>query len=104
MKIRSKILAILGVPLVFLGGSTLATLDSSAQTAERLEEERKAVAVQSAFQQVERDLSDAESATKGYLITGQRGLLAPYTNAVARLPRDMTALTELAGDSRPVAR
>ena len=46
---------------------------------------------------------DAENATRGYLITGERGLLDRYTAAVARLPRDMSALIALtgAGDLSP---
>jgi CHASE3 domain sensor protein len=103
MKIRSKILAVMGVPIVFLGVSTLAMFDAGAQTTESLGEERKAFAVAAAFQQVERDLVDAENATRGYLITGERGLLDRYTAAVARLPRDMAALIALtgAGDLTP---
>ena len=61
MKIRTKILAIMGVPVVFLGVSSLAMLDAGDQTAASLEEERKASAVATAFQQVERDLVDAET-------------------------------------------
>jgi diguanylate cyclase (GGDEF)-like protein len=97
VKIGSKILAIMGVPVVFLGVSSLAMLDAGEQTAASLEEERKASAVAVAFQQVERDLVDAENATRGYLITGDRAHLDRYADAVARLPGDIAGLITLAG-------
>jgi len=97
MKVRSKILAIMGVPVVFLGASTLAMLDAGVQTAESLEDERKAFVVEGSFQQVEKDLVEAENATRGYLITGDPGLLDQYADAAARFPRDMTALIALTG-------
>jgi diguanylate cyclase (GGDEF)-like protein len=97
MKVRSKILAIMGVPVVFLGASTLAMLDAGVQTAESLDDERKAFVVEGSFQQVEKDLVEAENATRGYLITGDPGLLDQYADAAARFPRDMTALIALTG-------
>ena len=99
MKIRSKILAVMAVPVAFLGVSTVAMFDAGAQTASSLVEERKAVAVESGFQQVERDVVDAENATKGYLIGGVPGLLDSYEKAVARLPGDMNAVAALAEGS-----
>jgi CHASE3 domain sensor protein len=73
MKIRSKILAVMAIPVAFLGVSTVAMFDAGEQTASSLNEERKAVAVATAFQQVEGDVIDAENATKGYLISGEPG-------------------------------
>src|SRR5580765_1910237 len=96
MKIRSKILAIMGVPIVFLGVSTVAMFDAGVQTSGSLDEERKAFAIAASFQQVERDIVDAENATRGYLITGDHEHLDHYADAVARFPRDMTALSALA--------
>ena len=99
MKIRSKILAVMAVPVMFLGVSTVAMFDAGEQTALSLDDERKAVAVESGFQQVERDVVDAENATKGYLIAGAPGLLDPYRTAAARLPGDIGALTTIAVES-----
>jgi diguanylate cyclase (GGDEF)-like protein len=94
LKIRSKFLAVMGVPALFLGMSTAAMIDAGAQTARSLEEERRAAAVESSFQQVEGDLVDAENATNGYLATGESGLLDLHTAAVARFARDLTTLVE----------
>ena len=88
MKIRSKILSIMGVPIVFLGVSTVALVAAGVQTGGNLEEERTASAVAASFQQVERDVVDAENATRGYLIIGGQEQLDEYTVAVARLPRE----------------
>jgi diguanylate cyclase (GGDEF)-like protein len=98
VRVRSKMLAIMGVPLVILGGATLAMINASRQTSEAIDSERRATAVALAFQQVETDLLDAESSTRGFVISGESGLLTPYALAVLRLPRDMAALTELAQD------
>ena len=42
---------------------------------------------------------DAETATRGFLLTGDRAFLAPYTHAVALLPRQFARLDELTIDS-----
>jgi CHASE3 domain sensor protein len=69
--------------------------DAGVQTSGSLEEERKAFAIAASFQQVERDIIDAENATRGYLITGDHEHLDHYADAVAR-PHDMAVLSALA--------
>ena len=83
----------MGVPIVFLGVSTVAMFDAGVQTGGSLEEERKAFAISASFQQVERDIIDAEDATRGYLITGDQEHLGHYADAVARFPHDMAVLS-----------
>ncbi len=98
MKIRTKILAIMAVPIAFLGVSTVAMFDAGAQTAASLKEERRASALLTSFREIEIDLIDAESATRAYLISGEVAQLNRYEQAATRLPGDFATMTSLAED------
>lgn len=45
------------------------------------------------------DLSDMEAGQRGFLLTGDRAYLAPYTTAVARIDGDLATLAKLIGDN-----
>ena len=98
MSLRSKILAIMALPLIVLVIATFALLISRRQTTEALQAERNAVAVRDTLDHVLVDLTDAETGSRGYLLTGQDSFLEPYTDGIDALTRDMHGLNELIGD------
>jgi CheY-like chemotaxis protein/CHASE3 domain sensor protein/putative methionine-R-sulfoxide reductase with GAF domain len=49
-------------------------------------------------------LAEAESAQRGYLLTGDNVYLAPYNDALAALPREMQSLRTLMGDREDLIR
>ncbi len=95
MTIRTKIVAVMVLPFVVLVTATSLLLVSRARSTEALSAERKAVELRGALDRVFVDLSDAETGTRGYLLTGDEAFLEPYTTAAARLPSDMSSLGSL---------
>ena len=81
--------------LVALAGLVAATLSfaSEVETTLRHVDEQAALSVRlRSLQGVQVALADAESAGRGYLLTGDAGWLAPWRDAVARLPLLMKGL------------
>jgi diguanylate cyclase (GGDEF)-like protein len=87
------------VPVAVLVAATFALLTSSRNAADALTAERQAVALRTAFEQVLVDMTESESATRGYVLTGERSFLEPFELSLERLPSDMHTLTELTHDS-----
>jgi diguanylate cyclase (GGDEF)-like protein len=102
VSLRSKILAIMALPLIVLVIATVALLTSRRQTTEALMAERNAVAIRDTLDHVLVDLTDAETGSRGYLLTGQESFLEPYTKGIDALTHDMHTLNELI-DGDPVA-
>jgi diguanylate cyclase (GGDEF)-like protein len=98
VSLRSKILAIMALPLIVLVIATSALLISRRQTTEALVAERNAVAVRDTLDHILVDLTDAETGSRGYLLTGQDSFLEPYTEGSDALIHDMHALNGLIGD------
>jgi len=99
VSLRSKILAIMVVPVVVLFAATFALLASRQETTAALIAERHEAALRDAFGQVLVDMTDAESATRGYVLTGESSFLEPYNTGQARLPVDLQTLSLLTKDS-----
>lgn len=95
MSLRSKILAIMALPLIVLVIATSALLRSRERTTEALVAERNAVAVRDTLEHILVDLTDAEDATRGYVLTGEPSFLEPYTLGSEALAVDMRTLTGL---------
>jgi diguanylate cyclase (GGDEF)-like protein len=95
VSLRSKILATMALPLIVLVIATFALLTSRRQTTEALTAERNAVAIRDTLDHVLVDLTDAETGSRGYLLTGEESFLEPYTNGTDALTRDMHALNAL---------
>jgi len=55
------------------------------------------------FDAVLKDLLDAETGQRGYLLTGESRFLAPYQTALATLRADITALAEFTGSDTTLA-
>ena len=96
MTIRSKIVAVMALPFVVLIATIPALLVSRDRSSEALSAEREAVVLRDALNRVFVDLTDAESGTRGYLLTGDPNFLVPYVDGAARLPADMAALSQQA--------
>ena len=99
MSLRSKILAIMVVPVVVLIAATFALLASRQETTAALIDERHEAELRNAFGQVLVDMTDAESATRGYVLTGESSFLEPFNTGQARLPNDMQTLSDLTQDN-----
>ena len=90
VSLRSKILAVMAVPVIVLGIATGALLRARQQTTEALDAERNAVAVRDTLDQILVDLTDAETGSRGYILTGRsvvpRALHAGSRGAPRRHP------------------
>ena len=95
MSLRSKILTIMVVPVVVLIAATFALLAARQETTDALNDERHEAALRDAFGQVLVDMTDAETATRGYVLTGESSFLDPFNIGQARLPKDMQTLSAL---------
>jgi diguanylate cyclase (GGDEF)-like protein len=98
MSLRTKILAIMAVPIVVLVAAMLALIVSRQRTNESLAAERYSVALNEGYERVVADLTQAQLGMHGYLLTGQSRFLEPYDLATERLPGDMRSLRELTQD------
>jgi diguanylate cyclase (GGDEF)-like protein len=98
MSLRSKILAIMALPLLVLVVATSALLVARRQTNEALLAERHAELVRVTLEDVAGDLTDAETGTRGFLLTGEQSYLQPYTDGIAALTRDTATLGALLSD------
>ena len=99
MSLRFKILAVIVFPLVVLVAATFALFASRQLTTAALIAERREAALHDSFGQVLIDLTEAESATRGFVLTGETSFLEPFRAGQARLPQDMQALTDLSKDN-----
>ena len=103
LTLRSKVLVIMAIPVAVLVAATFALLAASRDSADALIAERQAASLRGAYEDVLVDMTDTESATRGYVLTGERSFLEPYDLAVERLPAHMRTLTELTRDSASAA-
>ena len=99
LTLRPKILVVMVVPVAVLVVATFALLAASRDATDALNAERRAAALRTAYEQVLVDLTDAETGTRGYVLTGEISFLEPYELSRDRLPADMRTLDELSSDS-----
>ncbi len=99
MSLRSKILAVMAVPVIVLGVATGALLQARQQTTEALDAERSAVAVRDTLDRILVDLTDAETGSRGYILTGEASFLEPYTQGAEAVRGDIQTLTGLVGNT-----
>ncbi|MGZ5213049.1 MAG: diguanylate cyclase domain-containing protein [Actinomycetota bacterium] len=98
VSLRSKILAIMALPVMVLLIATFALLRARQQNSEALMAERDAVSVHDTLERVLADLTGAETGMGGYLLTGETSFLEPYTEGTQALIRDLHTLTGLMSD------
>lgn len=94
MSLRSKILTIMVLPVLVLCAATIALIALRQATTKALDAERYEASLGHALAQVQDDLVDAEAATRGFLLTGDRSFLDPFTEAQAKLPGDIETLVD----------
>ena len=95
MSLRLKILAIMAIPVAVLLAATVALFASRNVTSAALDAERHTTALHDAFGQVLVDLNDAETATRGYVITHDASYLRAFDADRMKLPQDLAAITNL---------
>ncbi len=86
------------IPVTVLVVATFALLAAGRDATAALNAERRAAALRTAYELVLVDMTDAESATRGYVLTGEISFLEPYALSRERLPAHMRTLDELSSD------
>lgn len=95
MSLRSKMLAMAAVPIAVLVVAVLfAVLAHRAAVNANAEVDRTA-AMRAALSEVQQDLSDAEAAVRGYLLTARQDFLRDHALAVRKLHADLEELERL---------
>ena len=98
MSLRSKMLAIMALPMLVLVIATFALLSTRHQTTEALVAERNAATVRATLEHILVDLTSAESGARGYAMTGQASFLEPFNAGATAIATDISTLTRLIGD------
>ena len=99
MSLRSKILAIMAFPVIVLGiatGARCSGHDSKRPRRSSPNATPSPFAIRSTAILV--DLTDAETGSRGYMLTGEASFLEPYTQGAEALRGDIQTLTGLIGD------
>ena len=99
MTLRTKIIAIMAVPFVVLVSATFALVASRDRATDALDAGRQAVALRSTFERILVDLTDAETGTLGYVLTGDEAFLEPYLEGSKRLRADIADLRALSANT-----
>jgi diguanylate cyclase (GGDEF)-like protein len=99
MRLRTKILALLAVPVVLLIVLVAVAFRAERSTTQSLGLVQHSYQVKDALGLVYDDLVDAETGMRGYLLTGDQEFLAPYTDGTAALHNDYDRLAYLTKDN-----
>lgn len=100
MRLRTKIFALLAVPVVILIGTVAFAFRAERSTDSRLRLVEHSHRVKETLSTVSNDLVDAETGMRGYLLTGDTEFLAPYTEGSVWLASDLDRLGYLVRDNR----
>ena len=84
--------------LLLIAGVAVWTLGQIADSDFWVDHTREVI---STNQELLSDVKDAESAERGYIITGDEGYLGPYQSACADIPRRIEKLLQLTADNPP---
>jgi diguanylate cyclase (GGDEF)-like protein len=99
MSLRQKLMAVLAIPAIVLIVATALAYQTNARRTEATHLLRRSYEVRNTVDLIVADLSSAESGVRGYLITGDRGMLYPYEAASERLGRHLRELRRLVVDT-----
>jgi diguanylate cyclase (GGDEF)-like protein len=99
MRLRTKILALLGVPMLILSATLAFAFRAERSTDSSLRLLTHTYQVKETLNTALDDLVDAETGMRGYLLTGAEDYLAPYTDGTARLTVDLGRLQGLVVDN-----
>ena len=99
MRLRTKILALLAVPVVLLVVLVAVAFRAERSTTQSLGLVEHSYQVKATLGLVFDDLVNAETGMRGYLLTGQDEFLAPYVDGSTSLRNDYARLTYLIRDN-----
>jgi len=95
MSLRGKVATIMTLPVVVLLGSASLAFLAERRTGTTLEATQHAYAVQHEIDAVLTDLVDAETGTRGFLLTGDTAYLSPYERGAAAVHGNLDQLSSL---------
>ena len=95
---RGKLLLFGVLSLALLIGLTSLGYVTVSQLRNALLWRERSTEVRGQIRLVRIDISDMEAGQRGFLLTGERAYLAPYTSAAARIDQDLARLTGLIAD------
>jgi diguanylate cyclase (GGDEF)-like protein len=98
MRLRTKILVLMTMPVLVLAATVAFGFRAERSTTESLRLVEHTFQTKDTLGAVLDDLVNAESGMRGYLITGSEEFLDPYTEGTARLNQDLDRLTFLLQD------
>jgi diguanylate cyclase (GGDEF)-like protein len=105
MRLRTKIMALLAVPVILLISLVAVAFRAERSTTQSLGLVEHSYQVKEVLGLVFDDLVSAETGMRGYLLTGKEEFLTPYTDGTAALRNDYARLTYLTkGDPDQVRR
>jgi diguanylate cyclase (GGDEF)-like protein len=99
MRLRSKILSLMAVPVVLLTGTVGLAVAAEVNTTRSLRLVEHTYQVKDTLRAVLGDLVDAETGMRGFLLTGKEDVRAPYLEGSARVAHDMDRLASLVQDN-----
>lgn len=95
MTLKRKFLAAMALPIVVLSSATALSYVAEARAAESAMLVDHTFQVRAALDQVLGDVVDAETGTRGYLLTGQAEFLSPYVEGAWHVRTDIDELARL---------
>jgi diguanylate cyclase (GGDEF)-like protein len=98
MRLRTKILTLLAMPVVLLVALVAVAFRADRSTTESLRLVEHSYQVKETLGLVLDDLVNAETGMRGYLLTGNEEFLAPYIDGTTNLRHDYDRLAFLIGD------
>lgn len=98
MSLRKKLLALMAVPVVVILATTAFAMTASRRAAAELADVQHAYEVRDAVNHVLTDLMDAETGTRGYVLTGDIAFLDPYRRGANAITTDLASLGAQIGD------
>lgn len=105
MSLRGKVGAIITLPVIVLLASASLAFLAERRSGTTLDATQKAYAVQQEIDAVLTDLVDAETGTRGFVLTGDRAYLSPYQRGATAVRGDLNQLSTLtAGNPEDAAR
>jgi diguanylate cyclase (GGDEF)-like protein len=99
MRLRTKILALLAMPMLILSLTLALAFRAERSTDSSLRLVTHSYQVKETLNAALDDLVDAETGMRGYLLTGRDDYLAPYRDGTARLTSDVAQLQLLVADN-----
>jgi diguanylate cyclase (GGDEF)-like protein len=98
MRLRTKILVLMTMPLLILVATVAFSFRAERSTTESLRLVQHTYQVKDTLEAVVEDLVNAESGMRGYLLTGEVAFLGPFNEGTTRLHQDLDRLTFLLRD------